>query len=79
MNPTVLKPFGLRFTTGSTRPNKPATGRHFPAFYKFCSNVGAELSRDYVTEFSVFTVIGLISAWPIIYSIVAISHILRIS
>lgn len=76
MNPTSLKPFGLRV---STQPNKPASGRHYPAFYKFCSNVGTELSRDFVVDFTIFTVIGVISAWPILYCLGAIGHILRIS
>ena len=79
MNPTVLKPFGPRFTTGPAQPDKPATGQHFPSFYKFCSTVGAELSRDYVTDFTIFTIIGAISAWPILSCIMAIGHILRIS
>jgi hypothetical protein len=79
MNPTSLKPFGLRGTTRTTRSNKPASGQHFPAFYKFCSNVGAELSRDYVVEFTAFTIIAVISAWPILFCIAAISHMLRFS
>ena len=79
MNPTVFKPFGQRFTSGPARSSKPGNGQHFPAFYKFCSNVGAELSRDYATEFTVFTVIAVISAWPIFSCIMAISHMLHIS
>ena len=77
MNPTSLKPFGPRVTTGTS--NKPASRQHLPAFYKFCSNVGSELSRDYVVEFTAFTIIALISAWPILSCIVAISHMLRFS
>ncbi|HLW34930.1 MAG TPA: hypothetical protein VKS98_04655 [Chthoniobacterales bacterium] len=76
MNPTSLKPFGLRVASQS---NKPASGQHFPAFYKFCSNVGAELSRDYIVEFTAFTIIAAISAWPILCCIAAIGHMLRIS
>jgi hypothetical protein len=79
MNPTSLKPFGVRAATGTPRSNNPAPGRHFPAFYKFCSNVGAELSRDYVVEFTAFTIIAVISAWPILFCIAAISHMLRLS
>jgi len=75
MNPTSLKAFGPR-VTGKSRSNKPASGQHLPAFYKFCSSVGAELSRDYVVEFTAFTVIALISAWPILSCIVAIRHML---
>ncbi len=40
--------------------------------------IGTEMVRDYVTEFSAFTIIAVISAWPICYCIVAISHMLRI-
>jgi len=79
MNPTSLKPFGIRVATGTSRSNKQAPGRQFPAFYKLCSNVAAELSRDYVVEFTAFTVIAAISAWPIVSCIVAISHMLRFS
>jgi len=75
MNPTSLKPFGL----GVTSQSKAASGPHFPAFYKFCSNIGAELSRDYLVEFTAFTIIGAISAWPILSCIVAISHMLHVS
>jgi hypothetical protein len=79
MNPTVLKPFGPRFTTGPATSGQPANGRHFPSFYKLCSTVGAESSRDYVTDFTIFMVIGAITAWPILSCILAIGHILRIS
>ena len=75
MNSTSLKPVGLRVTAQS----KPTSDRHFPAFYKFCSNVGAELSRDYAVEFTTFTIIGLISAWPIFSCIVAIGHMLGVA
>jgi len=76
MNPTSLKPSGLRVTSQSS---KLASDRHSPAFYKFCSNVGTELSRDYVVEFTIFIIIGVIASWPILSCIMAISHILRIS
>jgi hypothetical protein len=75
MNPTSLKPFGL----GVTSQSNPESGRHVPAFYKFCSNVGAELSRDYAVEFTAFTIIAGISAWPIFSCIMAIGHMLRVS
>jgi len=35
---------------------------------------GEEESRHYVVEFSAFTVLGLITAWPIISSIVAVAR-----
>jgi len=79
MNPTSFRSLGLRATTRATRSNKSASGQHFPAFYKFCHNVGAELSRDYVVEFTAFTIIAVISAWPILFCIAAISHMLRLS
>ena len=38
---------------------------------------GAEAIREDVTEFSVFTVIALISAWPILMNIVAVIRLLK--
>jgi hypothetical protein len=76
MNPTSLKRFGPRVTTGKSRSNKPGSGQHFPAFYKFCSNVDTELSRDYAVEFTTFTIIAAISAWPILYCIMAVARLL---
>lgn len=47
-------------------------------FHKLSSDfIGTEMVRDYVTEFSVFTIIALISAWPICLSIVAIARMAR--
>ena len=47
-------------------------------FHKLSSDlIGKEMVRDYVTEFSAFTIIALISAWPICLSIVAIVRMLR--
>jgi len=44
-----------------------------PAFHKLSSEFfGAEAYQDYVTNFLVFTVLGLITAWPIYSSIVAV-------
>ena len=40
--------------------------------------IGTEMVRDYAIQFSVFTVIGLISAWPICLNIVAIVRMLRV-
>jgi hypothetical protein len=49
-----------------------------PAFHKLSSEfLGAETSRDYVAELSAFTVISVVSAWPIISSIVAVIRMLR--
>ena len=47
-------------------------------FHKLCSDfLGTEMARDYVVEFSAFTVIALISAWPICLSIVAVTRMAR--
>jgi hypothetical protein len=49
-----------------------------PAFHKLSSEfLGAETSRDYIVEFSAFAVISVVSAWPIISSIVAVARMLR--
>ncbi len=47
-------------------------------FHKLSSDfLGTEVARDYVMEFSAFTVIALISAWPILSSIVAVVRMAR--
>ncbi len=47
-------------------------------FHKLSSDfIGTEMARDYVTEFSAFTIIALISAWPICLSIVAMTRMAR--
>jgi hypothetical protein len=52
------------------RPVAKLTG-----FHKLSSDfIGTEMVRDYVLEFSAFTIIGLISAWPILSSIVAVAR-----
>jgi hypothetical protein len=49
-----------------------------PAFHRLSSEFfGAEESRHYVVEFSTFTVLGLITAWPILSSIVAVAQMAR--
>ncbi len=40
--------------------------------------IGTEMVRDYAIQFSAFTFIALISAWPICLSIAAIVRMLRI-
>ena len=46
-----------------------------PAFHKLSSEFfGAEAYQDYVTNFLVFTILGLITAWPIFSSIVAVAR-----
>jgi len=49
-----------------------------PAFHKLSSEFFAtEMSRDYVTQFFLFTLIGGVSAWPIISAIVAVTRLVR--
>ena len=46
-----------------------------PGFHRLSSEFfGAEESRHHLVEFSAFTVLGLITAWPIISSIVAVAR-----
>jgi hypothetical protein len=48
-----------------------------PAFHKLSSEFfGVEESRHYVAEFSAFTVLGLITAWPIMSMVVAVTRLL---
>jgi len=49
-----------------------------PPFHRLSSEFfGAEAYRDYVTNFLVFSVLGLITAWPIISSIIAVARMAR--
>ena len=49
-----------------------------PAFHKLSSEFfGAEAYQDYVTNFLVFTVLGLITAWPIMSMVVAVTRLLQ--
>jgi len=55
---------------------RPATKS--PAFYKLSREFfGAEMSRDYVVELLLFTLITAVSAWPIISSLVAVTRLVR--
>ncbi|HUE62410.1 MAG TPA: hypothetical protein VMO04_04725 [Chthoniobacterales bacterium] len=46
-----------------------------PGFHRLSSEFfGEEAYRDYVTNFLVFSVLGLITAWPIISSIIAVAR-----
>ena len=57
----------------ASRPAKKS-----PGFHELSSEFfGAEESRHYVAEFSAFTVLGLISVWPIFSSIVAVIGMAR--
>jgi hypothetical protein len=54
----------------------PATKE--PAFHRLSSEFfGAEASRDYFAEFSVFMLITGISVWPIISALVAVTRLVR--
>jgi hypothetical protein len=58
--------------TTAGRPAAKPTG-----FHKLSSEFfGAEAYRDYVTNFLVFTLLGLITAWPITSMIVAVTRLL---
>jgi hypothetical protein len=49
-----------------------------PAFHKLSSEYfGAEAYQDYMTNFLVFTLLGLITAWPIFSMIVAVTQMAR--
>jgi hypothetical protein len=49
-----------------------------PAFHKLSSEFfGTEMSRNYVTEFLLFTLIGGISTWPIISMVLAVTRLVR--
>jgi hypothetical protein len=49
-----------------------------PAFHKLSSEFFAtEMSRDYVTHFLLFTIIGGISTWPIISMVIAVTRLVR--
>jgi hypothetical protein len=57
----------------ASRPAKKS-----PGFHELSSEFfGAEESRHYLAEFSAFTVLGLISVWPIFSSIVAVIGMAR--
>jgi len=46
-------------------------------FHKLSSDfIGTEMVRDFALEFSTFTVIAALSAWPIVLSIVAVARLL---
>jgi len=52
--------------------------RKAPAFYKLSSEFfDTEMSRDYVTQFLLFTLIGGVSAWPIISMLLAVTRLVR--
>ena len=64
-----------------TADPKMSAGRQIAkltGFHKLSSDyLGTEMVRDFAVEFSAFTVIALISAWPIFSSIVAVVRMAR--
>jgi hypothetical protein len=82
--PQISNNHGFPLTDYSYKPTadaKTPAGRQIAkltGFHKLSSDfLGTEMVRDYVTEFSAFTIIALISAWPIFLSIVAIARMAR--
>jgi len=78
------RPTGFPLTDYNYQPTsdeKFSAGRQVTkptGFHKLSSDyLGTELVRDFAVEFSAFTVIALISAWPIVYSIVAVARMAR--
>jgi hypothetical protein len=54
-----------------------SSAKKSPGFHRLSSEFfGAEAYRDYVTNFLVFSVLGLITAWPIMSMLVAVSRLL---
>jgi hypothetical protein len=63
-------------TKSSSSAVRPA--EKSPAFHKLSSKFfDTEMSRDYVTQFLLFTLIGGVSAWPIISMLVAVTRLVR--
>src|SRR6266404_514687 len=51
--------------TGDAKSTAGRPARKSPAFYRLSHEFfGAEMSRDYVTNFLVFTVIAVVTTWP---------------
>jgi hypothetical protein len=68
--------------TGDPKSSCPnfSSAKKSPAFHKLSSEFfGTEESRHYLAEFSAFTVLGLITAWPIMSMVVAVTHLLTIT
>jgi len=64
--------------TGDAKSTAGRPARKSPAFYRLSHEFfGAEMSRDYLTNFLVFTVIAVVTTWPIISMIVAVTRMAR--
>jgi hypothetical protein len=49
-----------------------------PAFHKLSSEfLGAETSRDYVAELSLFILITCLAAWPVMSMVIAVVRMIR--
>jgi hypothetical protein len=60
-------------SSSAVRPARKAA-----AFHRLSSEFfGAEASRDYLAEFSMFMLITGISVWPIISALVAVTRLVR--
>jgi hypothetical protein len=54
------------------------SGTDFPAFHTLSSEYfGAETGRNQIVEFLLFTLLGLITAWPIISMVAAVGKMFR--
>jgi hypothetical protein len=59
-------------------PSTICSARKPPAFHKISSEfLGTEMSRDYVAEFSGFTVMAVLSGWMILSNIIAMVRMIR--
>ncbi len=74
---------GFPFTDHNYQPTADAkitAGRKIAkltGFHKLSSDfIATEMVRDFAVEFSAFTVIAGLSAWPIVLSIVAVARLL---
>src|SRR6266705_4916710 len=66
--------------TAESQVNSSAsrTATRSPAFHKLSSEfLGAETSRDYVTELFLFMLITGIAAWPIMSMLIAVVRMIR--
>jgi hypothetical protein len=81
--PQISSSTGFPLTDYDYQPTadaKIAAGRSvakLTGFHKMSSDfIGTEMVRDFAVEFSTFTVIAALSAWPIVLSIEAMGRLL---
>jgi hypothetical protein len=82
--PQISNHTGVPLTDYNYQPTQDANvtaGRSLTkltGFHKLSSDfIGTEMVREFAVEFSTFTVIAGMSAWPIVLSIVAIARMSR--